>query len=127
MFSICGGAATFLEPTVTNIMAPGTNDSTSVCISGSSSVTLVNGTFLGSGIRPVGVGGKGATAQIIACRFAGNNITKSQIPGGALLVANSARISIRSSTFVGNAAMSGGAVAAGLGAKVEVVADCPPG
>jgi hypothetical protein len=44
-----------------------------------------------------------------------------------LLVAYDARVSIRSSTFVGNAAISGGAVAAGLGAKVEVVADCPPG
>ena len=125
VFVVCGGtAATFVNPTVTGIKAATKEGSSAVCISGGSRVSLVNGTFSrGLDMRPVQVTGNGTTVLIRQSRFNGNNVAPSGMFGGALVVTDTAKVTIHSSSFLANKAFDGGAVAAGERAQVNLTSD----
>jgi hypothetical protein len=94
-----------------------------MCIYGGN-VTLVDGTFLNStGMRPVSISGNATAvriARIARCNFSANSIDMYKGHGGAVYVTDGAHAIISSSTFVGNAAYAGGAIAARFGARVNI-------
>jgi hypothetical protein len=124
-FSICDGAATFLNPVVTNMRS--SDGANAVCISGGTA-TLVNGTFLqNSEVRPIRIAGKNTTANISNCRFIANSLKRGERPGGAIFVSEGARATIHSSTFVNNSADAGGAIVVYGRSSVELAQGCPAG
>lgn len=120
LFSICDGAATFVKPMITDVKITGPKGGVSMCIYGGN-VTLVDGTFLNStGMCPVSISGNATAVRIARCNFSANSIDMYKGHGGALYVTDGAHAIISSSTFVGNAAYAGGAIAARFGARVNI-------
>lgn len=102
--------------------------SSAVCITGGSRVRISNGSFSRSlDIRPLTVVGT-STVHLDQCRFANNAMTTPSEEeedvvvrsGGALFVAQHAKVTIQASTFAGNQAGRGGAICIANEAVVEV-------
>lgn len=122
MLAVCrGSVATFASPVVTGIKGVTVQGGSALCITGGSSVALVNGTFAnGSDMRPVRILEEGTTVLIKQCRFQSNTVVPSKRYGGAVMVMGTARVNILSSSFIDNSADSGGAIMVQGSAQVNV-------
>jgi hypothetical protein len=129
MLAVClASTATFDRPVITALQSLWPDGGSTLCITAGSNVALVNGTFLqGLDMRPLRIYGRGTTAVIKQCRFQGNTVAPSGSDGGALVVADTAKVTILSSSFISNAADVGGAVVAEGSAQVNLTSEKTPG
>lgn len=120
LLTVCGDtSATFPSAVVRNVNVS-QNIGRLLCLGGSSNSTFEAALFEGNACRPISVRSDSVSLHIRGSNFTNNKLLWPDMAGGALLVAGG-EAEVESSAFSGNVVLdSGGAVAVGKSASLQV-------